>query len=46
MIKVASFAPLAIRPLARFARVPVITTKDAEDCRTIDPAALLNDQDD
>ena len=46
MINVASFAVLAIVPLARFARVPIITTENAEDCRIMDPTALLNDQDD
>ena len=46
MINVASFALLAIVPLAQFARVPIVTTEDAEDCRIIDPAALLNNQDD
>ena len=46
MINVASFALLAIVPLARFARVPIITTENAEDYRIMDPAALLNDQND
>ena len=37
MINVASFALLAIVPLARFAQVPIITTEDAEDCTRGEP---------